>query len=134
MPANRYAEKENRILVEPSKTYIDQVSWSPMSDKVRDTRQFEHLKSKYIGLGGPDTTREEFLANVHRDTLCSFALHDNLLLYNSLALDEPAEMVRIALLKKMVKPNIQHNATWYPYIYFRLELAGILDNNSPLRT
>lgn len=82
-----------------------------MSDKVRDTRQFEHLKSKYIGLGGPDTSREEFLTNIHRDTLCSLALHDTLLLYNSLALDEPAETARIALIKKMVKPNIENNAT-----------------------
>lgn len=75
-----------------------------MADKVRETYQFNHLKAKYIGLGDSETTREEFITNTNRDTYSSLAQHDGLLLYNSLALNEPTELIRIKMLKKMIQP------------------------------
>lgn len=75
-----------------------------MSDKVRENIQYNYLKSKYIGLGDPDTTREEFFTNIHRDSYASLAQHEGLLLYNSLALNEPTETLRQRMLKKMIKP------------------------------
>lgn len=75
-----------------------------MSDKVRENIQYSHLKTKYIGLGDPDTTREEFITNIHRDTYASLVQHEGLLLYNSLALNEPTEVLRVKMLKKMIKP------------------------------
>lgn len=75
-----------------------------MADKIREINEYHRLKSKYIGLGNPDTDRREFFTNIHRDTYASLAQHDNLLLYNSLALNESPEILRQRLLKKMVQP------------------------------
>jgi hypothetical protein len=34
--------------------------------------QLEHLQSKYVGTGHPDTSRWEFVTNHHRDTYASY--------------------------------------------------------------
>lgn len=75
-----------------------------MADKVRDSRQYLHLKAKYIGVGGPETSREEFATNIHRDTLASLAMHDSSLLYHSVATGTHQETVRQNLIKRMVQP------------------------------
>ncbi|EEQ37571.1 putative splicing factor 3B subunit [Clavispora lusitaniae] len=75
-----------------------------MADKVRETHQYLHLKGKYIGLGNADTTRDEFLSNIHRDTLASLAMHDNMLTYQATATNTHPELVRQALIKRMVQP------------------------------
>lgn len=75
-----------------------------MADKVRDSHQYLHLKAKYIGLGNTETSRVEFVTNVHRDTLASLAMHDNLLLYNSVATNTHREVLRQQLIKRMVQP------------------------------
>lgn len=75
-----------------------------MADKVRDTNQFNQFKSKYVFLGNPETTRTQFLANVNRDTYASISQHDPLLLYNSVAMNQPMELTRLQLIKKMVTP------------------------------
>ncbi|CAK7892512.1 RDS3 complex subunit 10 [[Candida] anglica] len=75
-----------------------------MADKVRDSHQFNQQKAKYIGLGDPETTRNEFITNIHRDTYASLAQHDDLLLYNSLVTNESTETLRLKMIKKMVQP------------------------------
>lgn len=76
-----------------------------MADKVKEANQYYHLKSKYIGVGNPDTTREEFLSNVRKDTYASLAHHKPLLLYTSLGLGENEETVRQDMIKKMAGPG-----------------------------
>ncbi|SGZ48582.1 CIC11C00000004407 [Sungouiella intermedia] len=75
-----------------------------MADKVRDTHQFLYQKAKYIGLGDADTTREQFITNVQRDTLASVAMHDSLLTYNAVATNTHRELLRQQTIKKMVQP------------------------------
>ncbi|KAK6455557.1 splicing factor 3B subunit 5/RDS3 complex subunit 10 [Scheffersomyces xylosifermentans] len=75
-----------------------------MADKIKETNEYNQLKSKYVGLGNPDTSRAEFMTNVHRDTLASLSHHSNVLLYNSVVLNEHPELVRQELIKKMVQP------------------------------
>lgn len=75
-----------------------------MADKVRDTHQYLHQKAKYLGLGDADTSREQFLTNVLRDTLAAVAMHDSLLSYNSLATNTHRELLRQQTIKKMVQP------------------------------
>lgn len=75
-----------------------------MADKVKELNQYNLLKSKYIGIGSADTNREEFITTIHRDTYASLAAHDNILTYNSVALNEDVEFLRQRLIKKMVKP------------------------------
>ena len=43
-----------------------------MGDRYNIFSQMEHLQSKYVGTGHSDTTKWEWLANQHRDTLASF--------------------------------------------------------------
>lgn len=76
-----------------------------MADKVKETNQYYHLKSKYIGVGNADTTREGFLTNIRKDTYASLAHHKPLLLYNSIALGEDQETVRQDMIKKMAGDN-----------------------------
>lgn len=75
-----------------------------MADKVRDSHQYVYQKAKYIGLGNADTSREEFLTNVHRDTLASLAMHESLVAYQATATNTHRELVRQQLIKKMVQP------------------------------
>lgn len=75
-----------------------------MADKVKDINQYNQLKSKYIGLGNSDITREEFMTNVNRDIYSSLAQHDNILYYNSLIMNEPMELMRQRMIKMMANP------------------------------
>ncbi|CUM68033.1 uncharacterized protein PRCAT00005748001 [Priceomyces carsonii] len=75
-----------------------------MADKVKEFNQYNLLKSKYLGLGNPDSDRRDFLSTMHRDTYASLAQHDSLLLYNSVALNENPELLRQKLIKKIVNP------------------------------
>lgn len=76
-----------------------------MADKVRDINQYNLLKSKYGGLGNVDTTGEQFISNMKRDSYGSFIQHKNLLLYNSIILNDPVPNQRIRLIKQMVNPG-----------------------------
>ncbi|RLV87061.1 hypothetical protein JA9_001134 [Meyerozyma sp. JA9] len=67
-----------------------------MADKVKDARLYAANKARYIGLGDADTPREEFVANVHRDTL---------LTYTAVAMNRSPEVVRQQMIKKMVQPK-----------------------------
>lgn len=75
-----------------------------MADKVREQNEFLFQKSKYIGVGNADTSREEFITNIHRDTLSSIIQHDSLLQYTALATNTPKILLKQQLIKKMVQP------------------------------
>lgn len=82
-----------------------------MADKVKDINQYNQLKSKYIGLGNPDISRDEFMTNVNRDIYSSLAQHDNVLYYNSVAMNEPMELMRQRMIMKMVDPVSRKKTT-----------------------
>lgn len=75
-----------------------------MADKVRESHQFLRQKETYAGIGNADTTREEFITNIHRDTLASLAMHENLVTYNAVATNVHPSIVRQELIKRMVQP------------------------------
>lgn len=47
--------------------------------------QLEHLQAKHIGTGHADTTKHEWLTNIHRDTYASFIGHTSQQTYFSVA-------------------------------------------------
>ena len=64
----------------------------------------DHLYAKQVGCGHPDTTRWQFLTNVHRDTLASHVGHHSRLAYTATAYNESTARTRIRLLERMVQP------------------------------
>jgi splicing factor 3B subunit 5 len=66
--------------------------------------QMEHLQLKYQGTGHADTTREEWITNMQRDTLASHVAHRNRLMYMALACNESVARVRQSCLDKMINP------------------------------
>ncbi|ODQ80047.1 hypothetical protein BABINDRAFT_161689 [Babjeviella inositovora NRRL Y-12698] len=75
-----------------------------MADKVREQRQYDHLKARHIGLGNADTTKLEWMSNVHRDTYASFAGNAALCLYYSVAMNESLSLTRTRFIEKMIQP------------------------------
>ncbi|QLQ79642.1 hypothetical protein HG537_0C02890 [Torulaspora globosa] len=78
-----------------------------MSYRQRQQQQYLVLKQKYLGLGREDTTQEEWLTNVRRDTYNTLQGHSALLEYVTLAkggLSKRSE--RIELIKKMKQRDI----------------------------
>ncbi|MCJ1274252.1 hypothetical protein MMC21_002047 [Puttea exsequens] len=65
-----------------------------MADKLRTTQQLEALQARYVGTGHADTTKHEWLSNVHRDTLASYVGHPPLLEWISLGEGECREVCR----------------------------------------
>lgn len=76
-----------------------------MSDKVREFNQYNQLKSKYIGLGNQDTTRDQFIARYKKDGLNAIVQHKPILNYNSIGLDQHIELTRLDLIKKIASSN-----------------------------
>lgn len=75
-----------------------------MADKVRDNHLYSVLNAKYAGLGNTETLRDEAMEQMHRDTLASIAMHDNILTYNAVATNTHREIVRQNLIQRMVDP------------------------------
>ncbi|CCK72018.1 U2 snRNP complex subunit YSF3 KNAG_0I02320 [Huiozyma naganishii CBS 8797] len=79
-----------------------------MSDKQRQRILYNTLKQKYEGLGNENTTREEWLTQVVRDSCASIVLHSGLLEYQSLGPDSQSKhRERLRLLHKMADPEIK---------------------------
>ncbi|CDK25318.1 unnamed protein product [Kuraishia capsulata CBS 1993] len=74
------------------------------ADKIHEQQEFEHLKSKHIGLGNSDTSRDEWIRNIHRDTYSSLAGHSPSVDYISTALNKPKVQVKADLIEKMIQP------------------------------
>ncbi|CAF9916126.1 hypothetical protein IMSHALPRED_002984 [Imshaugia aleurites] len=75
-----------------------------MADKLRTQQQLEALQSRYVGTGHADTTKFEWVSNIHRDSYASYIGHPPLLSYISLGLGECRERVRGIMLERMVRP------------------------------
>ncbi|PUU82069.1 splicing factor 3B subunit 5/RDS3 complex subunit 10 [Tuber borchii] len=75
-----------------------------MADKLRATQQLEQLQARYVGTGHADTTKFEWVSNVHRDTYASYIGHPPLLEYMSVATGEPMAKMRTAFIEKMIQP------------------------------
>jgi splicing factor 3B subunit 5 len=68
------------------------------------SRNWDYLKARYIGTGNPDTTREEWVINIQRDTLSSGVGHYEQLSFFALASNQSIERTRAEMISKMVRP------------------------------
>ena len=66
--------------------------------------QLEHLQSKYVGTGHPDTNKFEWAVNQHRDSLALYVGHDSLAQYIAIAENESVARVKFNALQKMIQP------------------------------
>ncbi|CAJ0954893.1 unnamed protein product, partial [Mesorhabditis belari] len=66
--------------------------------------QLEHLQSKYTGCGHADTSRWEWMTNVHRDTYASLVGHPGLLSYMAVCEHESRARTKFNLINRMVQP------------------------------
>lgn len=65
---------------------------------------FLKVQSKFVGTGHADTTRYEWMVNIHRDSLASYIGHPSLLSYLAVAENESIARVRYNLTDKMLQP------------------------------
>lgn len=75
-----------------------------MSDRYNIQSQLEHLQSKQVGTGHPDTTPHEFLVNAHRDTYCTYLGRQDMLMYMALVEGESRARLKFKFQKKLVQP------------------------------
>ncbi|KAF8448279.1 splicing factor 3B subunit 5/RDS3 complex subunit 10 [Terfezia claveryi] len=75
-----------------------------MADKLRATQQLEQLQARYVGTGHADTTKFEWVSNIHRDTYSSYVGHPPLLEYFAVATGEPMAKLRVKFIEKMIQP------------------------------
>lgn len=75
-----------------------------MGDRYNIHSQSEHLQSKYIGTGHADTTKHEWMVNVHRDSYSSYLGHPDILTYLAIAENESRGAMRFHCLKRMLQP------------------------------
>ena len=68
------------------------------------SNNWEQLQAKHAGTGNPDTTKQEWATNQHRDSYASFIGHSSLLSYFAIAENKSIERKRVELLEKMVQP------------------------------
>ena len=74
------------------------------ADKLRTQQQLEQLQTRHVGTGHADTTKFEWLSNIHRDSYASYIGHAPLLEYMSIGLGECRELTRMRCLEGMVRP------------------------------
>lgn len=72
----------------------------------RNKHIFDRQQARHQGLGTADTTKEQWLRNVYRDTYASMAGHAPLLAGLSVAFDEPPSRTKQYLLDQMLDPKI----------------------------
>uniref|UniRef100_A0A5S6QQA2 Splicing factor 3B subunit 5 n=1 Tax=Trichuris muris TaxID=70415 RepID=A0A5S6QQA2_TRIMR len=75
-----------------------------MTERYSVHSQLEHLQSKYIGTGHPDTTCWEWLTNQHRDTYASFIGHPDVLSFMAVVENETRARMRFTFLQRMIQP------------------------------
>ncbi|GAW81698.1 splicing factor [Plasmodium gonderi] len=78
-------------------------------DRFNIHAQLEHLQSKYQGSGHSDTTRWEWLTNIHRDTLASHVGHYSRLAYFAIVENEPIAKIRYRCLQNMSLPIVPNS-------------------------
>ncbi|KAA0148112.1 hypothetical protein FNF27_06957 [Cafeteria roenbergensis] len=68
------------------------------------SKNWDHLKSKFVGTGHPEMTRHELVTNHHRDSIASAVGHFDMLTYLSAGQNEAPGRVRFAMLDRMLQP------------------------------
>jgi splicing factor 3B subunit 5 len=68
------------------------------------SRNYEFLKSRYVGTGHPDISRAEWGVNIQRDTLASHVGHADQLAYFALAANDSVARTRYEIIEKMIDP------------------------------
>lgn len=68
------------------------------------SKNWEHLQSKFVGTGHPDTTKWEWGTNQARDSAASLVGHVDQLSYVALAENVSRERVRARMLERMLQP------------------------------
>lgn len=85
-----------------------------MGDRYNIQSQLEHLQSKQIGTGHPDTEPHEWLVNQHRDTYCTYEARQDLLSYMAVAEGESKARLRYNHQRRLVQPCGIKNKTGAP--------------------
>lgn len=75
-----------------------------MSDRYNIQSQLEHLQSKQIGTGHPDTPAHEMLVNQHRDTYSTYLAREDMLSYFAVAEGESKARLKFNFKKKLIQP------------------------------
>ncbi|KAA8896487.1 hypothetical protein TRICI_006892 [Trichomonascus ciferrii] len=75
-------------------------------DRLRVQQQFEQLQNRYIGVGNPDTTRDEWRSNVARDSYASYIGHPPMLQHFSIALGQPQAVTHAQFIDRQMQSFI----------------------------
>ena len=68
------------------------------------SRNWEYLRSRYVGTHDPDTTRWELVTNVKRDSDSSAVAHLDMLSYMALCENESLGRLRYKIISDAVRP------------------------------
>ena len=68
------------------------------------SRNYDFLKSRFVGTGNPDTTREEWGVSVARDTLASHVGHVDQMTFFALAANDSVARTRFDVMQRLVQP------------------------------
>lgn len=82
---------------------LDKRSNTMQANNNREKKLYNVMKSRYVGLGNADTSREEFAANIKRDTYGSLIGHDSTLSHLSHGLNKSKRQIHNELIEKMGK-------------------------------
>lgn len=74
-----------------------------MQANAREEHLYKTMKARYVGLGNADTSRDEFIGNIRRDTYASLIGHDSLLTQLSVGLNQPKKIIQHNMIDKMSK-------------------------------
>ena len=73
-------------------------------DRFNIHAQLEQLYAKYPGTGSADTTKHEWITNIHRDTLASHISSPSRLMYFAVCENQSIAKIRYRLLNQMQNP------------------------------
>jgi splicing factor 3B subunit 5 len=75
-----------------------------MADKLRAQLDLEQLQQRHVGTLHPDSTKYEWLSNMHRDSSTSMLGHPALLSYMAIARNVPRALAKTDLIEGMIRP------------------------------
>lgn len=73
-------------------------------DGLRVATQADHLTSKYVGTGHPNTTRFEWACNVKRDTSASVVANHSMASYQAIGMNQSIGRVKYQMKEDMLMP------------------------------
>ncbi|KAF9915632.1 hypothetical protein BX616_005695 [Lobosporangium transversale] len=73
-------------------------------DRSNLNSQLEHLQSKYVGTGHPDTSKYEWGVNQARDSYASYVGHYPMISYFAVAENESIARIKFNITEKMLQP------------------------------